>query len=117
MEQRIPDISDGDVKRISKRDFPQLELPAIESILKEYKSESKKGRNRIYAAVLKLSNGNIELMKKYIEKANKDFRDVIALSEYPNYSKYAFDNSLNEEKKKQLINEDWIQYETWLNKI
>jgi hypothetical protein len=55
-------------------------------------------------------------MKKYVENANKDYRDIIALSEYPNYSEYAFDDNLTEEKEKQLITDDWIQYITWLNK-
>ncbi|HEV8284838.1 MAG TPA: hypothetical protein VGQ09_11050 [Chitinophagaceae bacterium] len=116
MEQKIPNISDHDIKRIIKRDFPQFEFSEIESILKMYKSESEKGRNRIYASILKLSNCNIDLMKKYVENANKDYRDIIALSEYPNYSEYAFDDNLTEEKEKQLITDDWIQYITWLNK-
>ena len=114
MEQKIPNISDRDVKRIVERDFPQLEFTEIESILGAYKSESIKGKNRVYASILKLSTGNIELIKKYVEKANNDYRDVIALAEYPNYSEYAFDNDLTAEKKKQLISDDWTQYEEWL---
>jgi len=116
MEQKIPSISDSDVKRIVKRDFPQSEFIEIKDILKTYKSENEKGKNRIYASILKLSNGNVELVKKYIEKANTDYRDVIALSEYPNYSEHAFEDELSVKKKKQLINDDWTQYEAWLNK-
>jgi len=117
MEQKIPNVSDSDIERIIKRDFPQFEFSVIESILKMYVSTSKKGRNRIYAAILKLSDGNVELMKKHAEKAIDDFRDIIALSEYPNYSGYGFDDdNLSEEKKEQLINDDWMQYEAWLKK-
>jgi hypothetical protein len=116
MEQKIPDISDSDIERLIKRDFPRLEFSEIESILKMYGSTSKKGRNRIYAGILKLSDGNIELIKKYVEKAIDDFRDIIALSEYPNYSEHAFDENLPEEKEEQLINGDWMQYEAWLKK-
>ena len=87
MEQKIPKISDNDIKRIIKRDFPQSELTEIENILQIYKSKSKEGRNRIYASLLKLSDGNLELLKKLVEKANNDFRDIIAMSEYPNYQK------------------------------
>ena len=116
MEQKIPTVGYGDIERIAKRDFPQLAFAEIESLLKQYKSESESGRNRVYASVLKLSNGKIEQLRKYIEKANSDYRDVIALSEYPNYSEYAFDDDLSEKKKQQLIADDWAQYETWFNK-
>lgn len=116
MEQKIPKISYGDIKRIINRDFPQSEFAGIESILKEYKSKSEGGRNRVFASILKLSGGNLELVKKFVEKANYDFRDVISMSEYPNYTEHAFDDDLPEIKKKQLINEDWSQYECWLNK-
>jgi hypothetical protein len=116
MEQKIPSISDSDIKRIVQRDLPQLDFAEIESILKMYKSKSEEGRNRIYASILKLSDGNIELIKKFVEKANYDFRDIIALSEYPIYSEHAFDDDLPEQKKNQFINDDWCQYEYWLNK-
>lgn len=116
MEQKIPSISDSDIKRIIKRDFLQLKFSEIEDILKRYKSESERGKNRVYASILKLSGGNIELVKKYVDEANADYRDLIALSEYPNYSEYVFEDKLPMEKKKQLINNDWDQYEAWLNK-
>jgi len=117
MEQKIPKISDSDIKRIIKRDFPQSEFAEVESILQMYKSESKGGRNRVFASILKLSDGNIELIKKFVEKANYDFRDVISLSEYPNYTEHAFDDDLPEQKKKQLISDDWNQYSYWLSKL
>ncbi|MBY0481795.1 MAG: hypothetical protein K2Q21_10590 [Chitinophagaceae bacterium] len=116
MEQKIPKISESDIKRIIKRDFPKLEFVEILNILQMYNSNSEEGRNRIFASILKLSNGDFELIKMFVEKANFDFRDVIALSEYPNYSKYAFEEDLPQQKKNQLINEDWNQFEKWLKK-
>ena len=117
MAQKIPNISDSDITRIIKRDFPHSDFDKIEATLSMYKSESQKGRNRIYAAILKLSNGNFELIKKYVEKAIADYRDIIALSEYPHYSKHSFDDNLSENEKEKLIEEDWKQYENWLHKI
>jgi hypothetical protein len=84
MEQKIPKISNSDIKRIIEKDFPQFEFSEIESILQMYKSKSEEGRNRIYASILKLSDGNLKLIKKFVEKANYNFRDVISFSEYPN---------------------------------
>jgi len=117
MEQKMPNISYSDIKRIVEREFPKLEFSEIETLLKMYQSESEKGKYRVYASILKLSDGNIESVKRYVEKANIDYRDVIALSEYPNYLDNAFENDLPAEKKKQLIIDDWTQYEAWLNRI
>jgi hypothetical protein len=116
MEQMIPNISDADIKRITKRDFPQFDFAVIASILKVYKSESKQGENRIHASVLKLANGNIETLQEYIVKANSDYRDILALSEYPNYSEIAFEQKLSDDKKEGIIRQDWMQYQAWLNK-
>lgn len=116
MKQPIAKVSDEDIKRIIIRDFPKNEFSEIESILQSYRSESKSGANRVYAAVLKLSIGDFNLLKNYIEKAKRDYRDVIAMSEYPSYSKYALNDNLTNFEEQKLINEDWIQYQSWLNK-
>ena len=116
MEQKVPNISDADIRRITKREFPQLEFTEVEDVLKMYEYESGKRKNRVYASILKLSGGDIELLKKWVEKANVDFRDIISLSEYPNYTQYAFEDNLSVEKKRQLIIADWTQYEVWLKK-
>ena len=115
MEQKIPRIDEIDIKRIVKRDFSQEEREVMESILKGYKSDSEAGKNRMYAAILKLSNGNLGTLKKLVEKANFDYRDIIALAEYPNYSKYAFNDRLSKQEKRKLIEEDWLQYSRWFD--
>lgn len=116
MEQIIPNINDDDIKRIVSRDFPLAEFSEIEGILEEYKSESKKGRNRVYASIVKLSNGNIDSLKDYVEKAKRDYRDILSLSEFPNYSEIAFDDELSELRKEEIIKKDWKQYQDWLTK-
>lgn len=116
MEQLIPNINDDDIKMIVSRDFPLADISEIEGILEDYKSESKKGRNRVYASILKLSNGNIDLLKDYVEKAKRDYRVILALSEFPNYSEIAFDDELSEFKKEEIIKKDWKQYQDWFTK-
>ena len=117
MQQKIPTVSDADIKRIVRRDFSEVEFAEIENILGVYKSESNKGKNRIYASILKLSEGKIDLLKMYVDKANDDYRDIIALSEYPRYSEHAFEDDLPEKLKKHLIDDDWIQYQTWFKRL
>lgn len=117
MEQIVPNITELDIKRIIKRDFPKMEFEDINDILKKYNSENSKSSNRVYASILKLSNSNITLLKKYVDEANYDYRDIISMAEYPNYSEHAFEDDLAMELEKRLINDDWIQYESWLNKV
>jgi hypothetical protein len=115
MEQFIPNIKDADIQRIVERESPQSKFVDIETILKVYVSETEQGKNRVYASVLKLSEGNIDLLKKYTDKANTDYRDVISSAEYPNYSDSGFED-LSENEEEQIIKDDWAQYQHWLNK-
>ena len=117
MEQKIPNITTNDIKRILKRDFHNSNYFEMEEILSLYNSDNIMGKSRVQAATLKLSNGDIALLKKYIELANKDFRDIIAMAEYPNYSQIAFSNNISMVEKEKLIEEDWIQYKSWLDKL
>jgi hypothetical protein len=117
IDPKTPHITDADIERLIKRDFSPLAFSEVAQVLKKYTSETKLGENRVYAAALKLAKGDIALLTKYVDKANNDYRDIIALSEYPNYSSYAFDDNLSDEQAKQLIDADWNQYEAWLNKV
>ena len=100
-----------------KRDFPDSTFAEIEGMLKKYSTKSEVGRERVYASILKLANSNLELINNLVEKANYDFRDILALAEYPNYTKHAFEDSLPEKTRQQLITDDWNQYKTWFKKI
>lgn len=116
MNQKTPNISDTDIKRLIRREFPNKLISKIEAILKQYVSGNQKGRNRVYASILKLSNGNIDDLAKNVEQANNDFRDIISRVEYPNYSKYVFEKNLTDEQEKQLIQKDWEQFKSWFDK-
>ncbi len=144
MEDRIPRITNDDIKRIIERDFPKNEKDRVIKTLNRYKSESEKGRNRLHAAILKISDrviktlnryksesekganrvhaailkiadGSLEKVEKYVEVAIIDYRDVLSWAEYPSYSKNLFEN-VSYEKKKQRNDDDWQQYNEWLNK-
>ena len=114
-EQRIPQITDIILERIIKRDFRD-DFIQVKNKLKQIESESESGRNRISAAVLKLANGNLKDVEKYIELSNVDFRDVIFWAENPRYSKLEF---VEMEKLgiEKVYLEDWNEYSEWLNKL
>jgi hypothetical protein len=121
MHQSVPIITESDIKRLIRREFPQPLHAEVEDLLETYNSASGDGgKYRVSASILKLSKGDIESIKKYILKANNDFRDVLAPAEYTNLWKLEFGwklgFELSEERKRELYTKDWEQYEAWLNK-
>ena len=115
MKVKIPKVNQTDIIRIIRRDFPHEKVETIHEILNDYNSNNESGNRRVHASILKLSNGNLNSLIEYVEKAKKDFRDVISLSENPNYWNIAFDESITEKEKNLLISKDWEQYQKWLS--
>jgi hypothetical protein len=116
MDQPVPKISLVDIERIINRDYSQYSTDIIIELLKNYKTDE--GNYRIWAAILKNGNGNIDLLKQNIDLAITDFRDVISTAEYPEYSnKVGFDDDkLSKKQLRNIINKDWDQYRNWLNR-
>ena len=112
--QRIAKVTQKDVDRIIQRDFLASEFKSVTEILTLYRSSE---GFRVFASILKLSQGDIALVKEYVDKANYDYRDIIAASEYPNYSERAFDDDLSKKDAKYLEDLDWKQFQTWFNKV
>ena len=113
--QPIPDVTPFDVERIVRRDFPEIQFDSVMAVLKGY--ESNRERSRVQLATLKLARGNLDALRKYVNTAIQDFRDVIAPAEYPEYSKLAFrvrERPVTEQHR--IIDSDWTQYEDWLRR-
>lgn len=113
-EQRIPQITEIILERIIKRDFRD-NFTQVKNKLKQIKSDSESGRNRISADVLKLANGNLKAVEKYIELSNIDFRDLISLAENPRCSELGFE-AMEKPGIEKVFIEDWEEYTEWLNK-
>jgi hypothetical protein len=114
--QPTPTVSAADVERIVRRDFPAESVNEVFSVLGEYGKESwLREVDRVRRAALKLAKGNIERLRREIESANCDYRDVLAAAEYPEYSKRMC-GSLSDEEGQRIIDADWKQYEAWLRR-
>ena len=118
MEQPIPEVNENDVIRIVKRDFLTNQFDTVMSILDEYgKEEWQHGVNRVRLAVLKLAGGDIQVLRREIDVAKRDYRDVLAYAEYPEYMKKVSPSAkLTEVERKMIIRADRTQYQSWLNK-
>src|ERR1700730_7591548 len=108
----VAKISDKTLERLLRREFGDHASEVKEKLL-HVKSDTPGGKNRISAAILKLSNGDLDKINYYIDLCNQDFRDVVAPAEYPRYSTVAF-NEIPRWKKRQFYLADWKEYSNWL---
>ena len=106
-------ITDKTLDKIIRRDYGD-NFKEVTEKLSTIKSDSPKGRNRLAAAVLRLSNGDLAKIDSYIDKCNYDYRDIVMQAEYPRSSKLGFDKTTSD-KSKQIYLDDWTDYANWLN--
>ncbi len=98
--------------------FPnELERKRVEKVLKKYGTEDYYREARVGLAVLKLAGTQLERIKYYIDQADIDCRDVLAMADYPGEMRQHY--SLKEkdpEQYAQIVEEDRRQYEEWIEK-
>jgi hypothetical protein len=114
--QPVPNVTRADVERIVRRDFPAGEYRAVLAVLDEYGTESwQREGARVQLAVLKLANGDREALRRHMEVAKCDYRDVLAAAEYPGYMRdLPVSGDVPFEDKQKVIARDWAQYKEWL---
>lgn len=111
------EISDELLRKLIRREFPKIFTRLkVKWLLNSISSDSKAGKNRLSAAVLKLAQGDIAKLKLLVERCNYDFRDVVSEAEYPIYSSYGGFGKVPEDKIKEVYAADWNQYSDWINK-
>jgi hypothetical protein len=113
MHQPAPNVTHADVERIVRRDFPSEQFEQALAILDEYgKERFHREIDRVQLAVLKLAKGDLVMLRREIDTAKCDYRDILAPAEYP---EYRFDTAkLPPEIQKEVISKDWQQYTAWL---
>ncbi len=77
MEQPVPSVTQADVVRIARRDFGDRSDAALE-LLDSYIGNE---QARVRLAVLKLSEGHLDELKRMVEAARLDYRDVLMWAE------------------------------------
>jgi hypothetical protein len=114
VEQPVPKVSQADALRIIARDFEPPNRERIRVLLADPELTLSP---RALLAVLKLSNGDVGLVAANLESARTDWRDVIAYAEYPAYMRATSGSTrLSADRRGELIEADWTQYQSWLNR-
>ena len=116
MDQPIPSVTAEDVERIVRRDFPPDAFDKVMAMLNEYGTLAwQREPVRVRLAALKLAKGKISELRRYVELAKVDCRDVLAPAEYPNYLlKGPGVERLPEVRRNQAVEDDWNPYTAWL---
>lgn len=113
-QQPVPSVTAVDVERIARRDFPPGVVSEVLAILREYGTEDWEGEPvRVRLAVLRLAAGDLEHLRYEMDRAKRDYRDVLASAEYPGYAQCKV-KELSPEDRKRIIDTDWRQYQQWL---
>jgi hypothetical protein len=108
--QPIPSVSQDDVKRILRRDYPAEQLPQVMAILD---TADNGVWPRVQLAALKLAAGSLEKLSNLVVGA--DYRDLLSGAEYPGYMKnWDIMDRLPANERQRIIDEDWAQYAEWL---
>ena len=118
MDQPVPNVSRADVERIVKRDFASADVSIALAILNECRKCHTGGDSpaRVQLAVLKLAGGDVSMLRRGIEIAKSDYRDVLAPAEYPRYCREIGFDDVSDSVLRDVIDEDWQQYENWLRR-
>jgi hypothetical protein len=118
MTQPTPSVSEADVERVLTRDFSDTDLPAARAIVLDYGRESHEIEpDRVRLAALKLAAGDVQALRRHVDVAKMDFRDALLAAEYPKAGKFLSRmDRLSAEKRQEIYDADWKQYEDWLRR-
>lgn len=98
----------------AKRYFPRENEETLMSILDSCGVQtSEEFRSRVQIAVLKLSEGNLRKLRKNVDAARDDYRDVIAYAENPEWMRKSTGH-LDPEEEGRIKRRDYKQYMDWL---
>lgn len=116
--QPVPQITAADIERVVRRDFPEGQVADVLAMLAEYGTELwHREPARVKLAALKLADGSVEKLRRALDQAKLDYRDVIAPAEYPKFTHQKLRVvRLRSEERQRIYTDDWQQYERWLKK-
>jgi hypothetical protein len=99
----------------AKQCFPNEDPQKIIAILDEYGTEPyERERERVQIAILKLSGENIDHLHMHMCIAKKDYRDILAIAEYPEEMSNSTGKISDQEALNKIRERDRQQYLNWL---
>lgn len=99
--------------------FPGHLPEKILQLLDEYKPRFAETAPRVQLAILKLSNGDLNLLRHHLDAAKRDYRDVILPAENPEFLRVGIADwiALSEDEKERITDSDVHQYLEWIHRM
>ena len=112
MNQRVACYSEDDLQRVVARDYPPESRAEARAILDAYGTEEwHREPLRVRMACLRLADGDLAALRRHVEIASHDFRDVLTAAEY---RRYRYGRPASEQSG--AIEEDWAELQEWLHR-
>ena len=113
MPQFVPDVTEADVERIVRRDYP----PEVQDSVREMiRGVTVREQPRVILACLKNARGDLKHLEGDLANASGWYREIISDAEYPNYTKVMFRiDRLPPEEVERIIEKDKAQYLKWFH--
>ena len=112
MTQPTATVSEQDVERLLRRDYPEADHAEIRVWIRE----TKLGIPRVVAACLKNAAGSTQRLRQQLRIARDDPRDVLAEAEYPLAVQKGFGANLLPWQWQEIYDKDWEQYQKWFTR-
>lgn len=114
MAQPTPNVDEGDVVRIVRRDYPP---DAVAGILELIEAVEVREKPRVVLACLKIANGDLDNLRRGLGEASGYYREILGEAEYPLATKrWSRIESLSEDEVRAIYETDWRQYSEWLSR-
>ncbi len=110
MSQPVPTLSETDLHRVVRRDFP---LAQHAQVMKALATIDNRESLRVRLAVLKLSRGDLAHLQSAAKAAQLDYRDTLAAAEYARAADLA--PNTHPQLREEAIDADWQEYQSWLH--
>lgn len=114
MRQPTPSVTEADVERVVRRDFPATVVGEILDLIATVEVREKP---RVVLACLKIANGKLDRLRADLADASGWYRELLSEAEYPLATKRWFRlASLPEDEVRAIYEKDWRQYSEWLTR-
>ncbi len=112
--QPTPSVSERDVERIVRRDYP---TNVVDDILELIATVEVREKSRVVLACLKIAGDNIDRLRNELASASGYYREILSEAEYPLATKrWSRIESLSEDEVRAIYDKDWRQYSEWLTR-
>ncbi len=114
----MPIVTDADVERVVRRDYGPAHADDVLALLLTYGAESwQREAPRVRLAILRLAGGDIEHLRRELDVAKRDYRDVLLGAEYLSYGALTLRTPHpSPDDAQRAIAADWGAYQEWLRR-